>query len=157
MLDFSSISNYIVTMKTQQIISLISKIRYRANTLIMKELENYGVTGIAPSHGDILAVLFNRDAVPMSELAQAINRKKNTITTLVDKLIGLGYVEKINDIDDARFSLIQLTEKGKKLKPCFDEVSDKLISTAYSGMSESETEKLLRLLIKMNDNFNKYI
>ncbi len=144
-------------MKTQQIISLISKIRFGANSLILKELEKHGVTGIAPSHGDILARLFSRDAIPMTELAQAINRKKNTLTTLVDKLISLGYVEKIQNSDDARVSFICLTEKGRKLKPFFDAVSDKLIATAYCGMSDSETEKLFKLLLKMDGNFSEYI
>ena len=143
-------------MKSKQIISLIARIRYGANTLIIRELERHGVSGIAPSHGDILARLFACSSLTMTELAQAINRKKNTLTTLVEKLEKLGYVEKLQDRDDARVTLIRLTEKGKALRPHFDAVSDKLLFTAYKGMTEGEQEKLFKLLVKMNENFSDY-
>lgn len=156
LLDNGSISNYIGLMKPQAIISLISKIRYGANNFIIMELEKHGITGIAPSHGEILVRLFAGNAIPMSELAQAINKKKNTLTTLVDKLINLGYVEKIQDSSDARVSLVVLTGKGRSLKPHFDDVSEKLIAAAYRGMSEGDSEKLFKLLVKMNENFSDY-
>lgn len=139
-------------MEQQQIIALISKIRYGANELIMRELERRGIKGIVPSHGEILVSLFRRDSIPMSELASAINRKKNTVTTLVDKLVNLGYVTKSADRDDSRVTLVKLTPKGKSLQKSFDEVSAVLLETVYDGITEKEKEMILKVLLKMKKN-----
>ncbi len=41
-------------MSTGNTIMLISRIREKANRLIVHELEEHGITGIVPLHGDIL-------------------------------------------------------------------------------------------------------
>lgn len=152
MLDNSSISNYIDCMKHEQIISLISKIRNSANELILMELNRHGIKGIVPSHGDILVILFRRDSVPMSELAAAINKKKNTVTTLVDKLFQLGYVVKTNDPDDSRITLVKLTPKGRSLQAAFNEVSDILLEKVYNGINEKEKDAVIKILLKIKNN-----
>lgn len=141
-------------MEQQQIISLISKIRHGANELIMRELEKHGIKGIVPSHGDILVRLFRRDSIPMSELAIAINKKKNTVTTLVDKLVNLGYVEKSADSDDSRVTLVRLTSKGNSLQKSFDKVSAVLLETVYDGITEKEKDIVLNVLSKMKKNLD---
>jgi len=139
-------------MEQQQIIALISKIRHGANELIMRELEKHGIKGIVPSHGEILARLFRRDSIPMSELAAAISKKKNTVTTLVDKLVNLGYVTKSADPDDSRVTLVKLTSNGKSLQKSFDKVSAVLLETVYDGITEKEKEIVLKVLSKMKKN-----
>lgn len=145
-------SNYIVFMEQQQIIALISKIRHSANELIMRELDNHGIKGIVPSHGEILVRLFRRDSIPMSELAAAINKKKNTVTTLVEKLVNLGYVTKSTDTDDSRITLVKLTPDGKSLQKSFNKVSAVLLDTVYNGITEKEKEAVLKVLLKMKKN-----
>jgi len=141
-------------MEKQQIISLISKIRYGANELIMRELEKNGIKGIVPSHGDILARLFIRDSIPMSELASAINKKKNTVTTLVDKLVSLGFVIKTSDPDDSRVTLVQLTKEGRTLQKSFDRVSRILLETVYKDVTDKEKDTVLKILLKMKNNLD---
>lgn len=140
-------------MKEEQVISLISQIRHKANELIMSELEKYGIKGIVPSHGDILIRLFHNDSVAMSELAAAINKKKNTVTTLVEKLEKLGYVKKTADPDDNRITLVQLTPEGRSLQKVFDNVSQTLLGTVYKGISETEKRDVLEILQKIKINF----
>lgn len=141
-------------MRHEQIISLISKIRHDANNLILRELENRGIKDIVPSHGDILVRLFRIDSIPMSELADAINKKKNTVTTLVDKLVRIGYVTKASDPDDNRITLVRLTPKGLSLRKAFDDVSDSLLKTVYKGMDKNEKDTVIKLLLKINSNFD---
>lgn len=140
-------------MNRKQIISLISKIRHSANQLIVDELKKRGITGIVPSHGDILIKLFQNDSVPMSELAVAISRSKNTVTTLVDKLSNLGYVTKLSDPSDNRITLVKLTKKGQSLEKAFNQVSDILLETVYRGLTEKETDSVIKILSKIRDNF----
>ncbi len=41
-------------MKTSHVISLVSKVRDKANKMIVSELNANGIKGIVPSHGSIL-------------------------------------------------------------------------------------------------------
>lgn len=140
-------------MKTTDIISLISKVRESANKFIMDEMGSWGIKGLVPSHGDIIFALLYREKLTMKELAEKIGKDKSTVTALVDKLIKQGYVEKTKDIDDNRVTFVTLTEKGKELKPMFESISSDLMSTVYKGVSENEKEELLRILLKIKNNF----
>jgi len=140
-------------METKDIISLISKIRGSANKFITDEMENWGVKGLVPSHGDIIAALLKREKLTMKELAEKIGKDKSTITALVDKLIRLGYVEKTRDIEDNRVVFVTLTEKGEELKPMFAAISQDLLSVVYKDISENEKEGLIKTLKKIKNNF----
>ena len=97
-------------------ITLNARVREKANEFIIRELKKMGVLGIAPSHGDILITLMLKGPMKMKDMADSIHRKKNTITTLVDKLIALDYVEKLADEKDSRIKMITLTVKGRSLE-----------------------------------------
>ncbi|NLI13519.1 MarR family winged helix-turn-helix transcriptional regulator [Pelotomaculum propionicicum] len=127
-------------------VSLIGRIRDSANRLIISELEKHGVEGIVPSHGDILACLYQNGPVTMKDLAEYIHRTKPTVTVLVNKLVELGYVTREKDAGDNRITYINLTEKGVALQPVFNEVSARLNAIIYCGLTETEGENFEKLL-----------
>ncbi len=141
-------------MKDNYPVHLIGLIRDNVNRYLSQELKNLGLTGISPSHGDILGVLCLKDSLPMKDLATLINRDKSTITALVNKLINLGYVVKETDNIDSRISHIRLAEKGRQSKSAILEISKRLNEKAYSGLSKEERKILSMLLSKINANFD---
>ena len=136
----------------QDTISLISRIRENANKFICKELETSGITGIVPSHGDIMAVLFKSHKCTMKELAANIRRTKATLTVLVDKLEKIGYVKREKSSQDSRVTYITMTKKGLDLKPVFEDISKKLNNLVFTDISEKEGETLHKILEKINKN-----
>lgn len=140
-------------MKTDDTISLIGKISEKADKFIVKELEKLGLRNIAPSHGDILSALFKYHEATMTEIANAINRDRSTVTALVNKLTALGYVASRKDPNDNRSSIIYLTEKGESLEPGFREISEKLYMLEYGGISHEEKAIFRDLLQRIYDNF----
>lgn len=139
-------------MRKNNAISNISRIRDRANRLIVRELENHCIEGIAPSHGDIMVQLFAGQQYTMRELADKINRSKPTVTVLVDKLVDCGYVAREKSDTDSRVSFICLTAKGLALKPVFDSISAKLNDLVYGGLNEDEAEALEKLLARVEQS-----
>ncbi|MFX4263513.1 MarR family winged helix-turn-helix transcriptional regulator [Pelotomaculum propionicicum] len=154
LLDYSSTSNYNISMKKGNALSLISRIREKANKFIVRELENHGIKGIVPSHGDILVVLFKGDKYTMRELADMINRTKPTVTVLVDKLVEYGFVEREKSCTDSRVTYIKLTGKGNELKPVFDDISKKIDALLYGDLTDGEAEDFEMLLHKVNANLD---
>ena len=141
--------------ETNTIIALISRIQNKANQFILSELKKFGLEDLAPIHGDILLALFFHQRITMQDLATLVDRKKSTITTLVEKLIRLGYVQKEKSDTDNRYFLISLTEKGQSLKVPLISLSTELIQTVYGDMPMKDRTKLVELLGVLNQNLTK--
>ena len=139
--------------ETSGIIGLISTIRDKANRFILQLLKERGIEDIVPAHGAIFVALFSNTELPMGRIAQIIERDKSTVTSLVNKLSALGYLEKSKDDSDNRVLLIRLTEKGKSLEADFLDISRDLLSRVYDGFSDLEKEILMRLLKRIKGNF----
>jgi MarR family transcriptional regulator, organic hydroperoxide resistance regulator len=139
-------------METNNIVSLISKIRNKANRIIVGELRTRNIKGLSPSHGDILFFLFQSESSTMMELAKRIDRDKSTITALVKKLVAMGYVETTRSESDSRVTLVRLTEKGRQLKPAFDEISRTLLERIYGNCSSQEREVIVNGIERLLNN-----
>ena len=150
-------SNYNIDMKKGNALALISRIREKANRFIVRELENHGIKGIVPSHGDILVILFQEEKCSMKELANRINRTKPTVTVLIEKLMEYGFVEREKSRTDSRVTYVKLTNKGKNLKPDFDDISKKIDALLYGDLNDGEPEIFERLLLQVNSKLDKEI
>jgi len=135
---------------TDHIVSLVSRIREKANRLITEELALRGLGALKPIHGDLLYALFICDRPTMKELADRVDRKKSTVTTLVDKLVCLGYAKKERDAQDSRSFRVFLTPEGEALKPDLMQISHKLLSRIYKDMPVAEKKQLVRSLTRIN-------
>ncbi len=146
-------SNYIINMETEHLIALVSAIRDKANRFIFEQLKARDIKDIAPAHGGVFFHLFRNRELTMGELARLIDRDKSTVTSLVEKLGGLGYIKRERDAVDRRVTKIRLTQKGRLLEADFEDISRRLLSKAYVGFSDKEMEVIVELLTRVNDNF----
>lgn len=127
-------------------ISMISRIRDQVNKRIVQELEQQGVNGIVPSHGDILIFLYREEALSIKMLAERVHRTQPTVTVLVNKLEKLGFVERSKSAEDSRVTMIRLTEQGRRLEPIFVQISEQIKEMVYGGLTEEQAEQLEDLL-----------
>ena len=141
-------------MKTDHIVALISRIREQANNLLVAELAKRGHAGLAPSHGAILHALAERGPMPMSALAEAIGKQKNTVTTLVGKLEQAGYVFKTPSREDSRVTLVSLSAKAVAAAPDFAAISQTLLGAVWGDMPQAEKEALVQGLEKVLRNIS---
>lgn len=139
-------------MKADNTIYLIGRIREKANNIIIRELEQLGMTGVVPSHGDILMNLFKHKELTMTEISNKIHRDRSTVTTLVNKLMKLGYVISKKNPEDSRSSLVYLTQKGKELEKDIIRISELLFETVYKDIDEEEKQIFRRVLKKIYNN-----
>ena len=140
-------------MKARLIISRIGRIRDKANAFLAAKLQEAGIKGVSPSHGEILWALLFSGELSMKKLAVKIHRDKSTVTALVNKLIQFGYVRKRTDESDSRVNLVSLTQKGMNLKKDVISISESLQERAYKGLKEEELVMLMKLLDRIDRNF----
>ena len=154
-LTYSPMSDYIGFMQNEpeMIIHLIGRLREKANRFITAELERREMSGLKPVHGDVLFALFRYGNLSMKQIAEIVDRKKSTVTTLVEKIIKAGYAGKNIDDNDNRVFIISLTDKGRGLKDDLIDISDKMIKKVYKDMPSEERVQLVSSLAKINDNW----
>lgn len=133
-------------------VMMIARIHEQAQKMLRGELTDAGLSGVAPSHGDVLASLFARGAATMQELAAFAHRTKPTTTVLVDKLEARGLVRRTASPDDARRTVVTLTADGTRLRGAFDAISRRLVARVYGALDRAESETLERLLAKVLAN-----
>lgn len=133
-------------------VMMIARIHEQAQKMLRGELTDAGLSGVAPSHGDVLACLFARGAATMQELAAFAHRTKPTTTVLVDKLEERGLVRRTASPDDARRTVVTLTADGAQLRGAFDAISRRLVARVYGALDRAESETLERLLAKVLAN-----
>lgn len=138
------------------VLYFLSKTKKKMTKFIEKQLEAEGIEELVPAYGNVLTVLYNNDGrLMMKDIAKIAGKDKSTITALIKNLMKLGYVRKIKSQQDKRVKYIELTEKSYAIQNKFDRISKALSEKAYSGFTEEEKRVFLKLLKKMNTNFNQ--
>ena len=144
-------SNYNMAMK-YRIGKLVATIHESSHRWLSAELASAGLRGLAPSHGDVLAYLFEHGEATMHELADFAHRTRPTMTVLVDKMEELGLVTRRKSESDTRSQIVSLTTKGESLRPVFEDISRRFIATLYAGISEKEALVAEKTLLKILSN-----
>ena len=135
-------------MKHDAIMS-ISRIHAMTQKWLTDELAAAGMAGVVPSHGDVLACLFRNGPTAMHDLAAFSHRTRPTTTVLVDKLEQMGLVRRERSDDDARSTVVVLTDAGEALRDKFESISRRLVRLVYSPLDKRESEIFEGLLGKI--------
>ena len=139
-------------MHPDTVIACVARIRGKANAFLLAELARRGVTGLVPSHGGILAQLYQYGPLPMGRLAALIRRRKNTVTTLVRKLVTAGFVACAKDPNDCRVTLVAPTEKAEAFRRDFEAISRELLQRVWGDMPEADRTALMAGLERLEAN-----
>ena len=131
---------------------LIARLHERSHRWLVDELSRAGLSCLAPSHGDVLALLFLRGEATMHEIATFAHRTRPTATVLVDKLADRGLVVREKSAVDARSLVVRLTATGAALRPAFEALSRRYREQLYKGLAADEAATLERLLGKVLAN-----
>lgn len=95
----------------------------------------------------VLMVLWEKDKVNLSTIAEKLQLQSNTLTPLLKRLQQRELLERKRSETDERNIVITLTEKGKSLK---DQACDVPAMLAEQlPLEEEEAKELYRLLYKM--------
>lgn len=138
------------------IVGQVSRIREQANLLIEEELRRRSIRGLRPAHGAVLNYLFRqRGPVAIKEVVKHVGRVKSTVTGMLNTLEQHGYVRKTPSDTDRRVTYVELTRKGRALKPDFGRISEKLIRRLYGSMPRPDQEALVRLLSLVEENLEE--
>ncbi len=101
----------------------------------------------------VLMVLWEKDEVNLSVIAEKLQLQSNTLTPLLKRLQQRGFLDRKRSESDERNIVITLTDQGKKLKDQACNVPELL--SEQLPLAAEEAKELYRILYKMIDKMNK--
>jgi len=97
----------------------------------------------------VLYTLKMRGSLKVSELAETLALTSPAITSLTDKLITGGYVERERAENDRRVVYTTITEKGQEMIAKVIEDQKEMIQVFFDMLSEEDIEHLRRIFSSM--------
>jgi DNA-binding MarR family transcriptional regulator len=144
------------TMKQQrQAGFLMAKIRQVSGRIFERMLNRYGIE-INSAQGRIMFALWQQDNISINDLAQKTQLKKSTLTSMLDRLEGMGYIKRQRSQKDRRIILIKRTNKDKNLEKKYVDLSQELTVFFYKGFSESQIDRFEEDLGRILENLIEY-
>lgn len=95
-----------------------------------------------------LSYVFDHDACPQQELADAFCMDANNVVLLLNELEDLGYVARVRDPSDRRRHLVQLTDSGRKAMAVAERAQIEIEDELFKGLDEQERATLRELLAR---------
>ncbi|SFT74777.1 DNA-binding transcriptional regulator, MarR family [Selenomonas sp. GACV-9] len=97
-----------------------------------------------------LMVIFTEEAVSISDISNILNISKQQMTTVIDKLVRNGMVQKAPDPHDRRRSVITMTAAGQKIIDDQNERVRLLFTQHIQQLDEDETVQLSQSILTFN-------
>jgi len=134
---------------------LIAKIHQISGRIFARILKKAGIDEINPAQGRILFVLWEKDEIPISELAKRTLLSKSTLTSMLDRLEEASYIARVRSKEDRRAILIKRKEKDRLLEKKYIQVSNEMTDLFYSGFAPKEIDTFENYLKRILANLTK--
>ena len=109
---------------------------------------------LTPEQFILIDLLWNQGSMSQQQLADQMQKDKNSVTKLVDALERKGFVVREQNRQDRRSNTLVLTEKAEGLKPGAKQKGISILDKMLEGISEEELRSFLVTLRKLNNNMN---
>jgi DNA-binding MarR family transcriptional regulator len=105
--------------------------------------------GISHSHIMVMRMLEEHERLSVSAIGDKQFISRPQMTHIVDKLVGLGMVERTVDEDDRRVINVVLTDKGRDVIKQCDAIVKRSIIERLSALDDRDIEELSTILSKL--------
>ncbi len=93
---------------------------------------------MTPEELGILLVLNREGGVTQTHLSEVFDKDKASVTRLLNKLVELGYVERVNDTADRRVIRAYLTAAGREVYQTLRPALEAMSQQVFADISEAD-------------------
>jgi MarR family transcriptional regulator, 2-MHQ and catechol-resistance regulon repressor len=121
-----------------------------SQTVHKKESKTIKEGGLTVSQFAVLEILYHKGNLRICEIIEKALSTGGNMTVVIDNLAKDGLVVRSTDPDDRRVSLINITEKGRKLIDDIFPGHLENINEIFNVLTAEEKKKLISLLKKLS-------
>lgn len=107
---------------------------------------------LTPEQFLLIDLLWNHGDMSQQQLADRMQKDKNSVTKLVDAIERKGFVMRRQNINDRRSNTVVLTEKAELLKNEAKTKGISILDAMLEGIREEELRTFLEILHRLNRN-----
>ena len=107
---------------------------------------------LTPEQFLLIDLLWNQGSMSQQQLADQMQKDKNSVTKLVDAIERKGFVLRQQNAFDRRSNTLVLTEKALELRDDAKQKGISILDEMLEGISEAELRSFLSTLNKLNVN-----
>ncbi|WP_119352404.1 MarR family winged helix-turn-helix transcriptional regulator [Azohydromonas sediminis] len=110
--------------------------------------------GLSSLEWRVMAVLADREPLPVGTLAREVLAKQPTLTKALDRMAQQGWIERRADPDDARRARVALTRAGRERVAPLLAAAAAHEARQFAGVPAAERKRLQRQLRAIIDRFD---
>ena len=104
---------------------------------------------IKEMHAIDAITMYNHQTI--SQVGEKLHLTPGTMTSMADRLIRKGYVERIRDKDDRRIVRLRLTKRGRVLYRAHRAFHNMMVERFLKGMNDEEMKVVKKALQNLED------
>lgn len=137
-------------------VSRISRVRLRFDKAFVLGLRKHGYQDLASAHGGVVSNLHAHGPLSMTDLASLLEKRKPTVTALVNKLLKHNMVETRKDRYDKRVTRVHLTDLGVSFAQTTNRLARDIMRQSSIGLSDEQQAIFKNVLEEMLHNLESY-
>jgi len=131
---------------------------YRVRDLLFRcqdqAVAKYGLT--AEQYSVLVAIAFLDAPVRATDIGRWMDRKVNSVSMIVDRMVKSGLVKRARDLPDRREVRLAITAKGQQALKSANPPVAKLVDEILSSLTSDDTRTLIELLETLRDRAIRY-
>ncbi len=134
---------------------LISQINKLTGRKINELLRNAKVTEFNGAQGTILYTLWNKNEMSIKEISNYTGLAKTSLSSMLERMEKQNLIEKVNNNDDKRSTIIRLTDKARGLEEIYNNICKEMQFQYYRDFNEKEIKLFESMLEKVLKNLEE--
>ncbi|HLR92376.1 MAG TPA: MarR family transcriptional regulator [Atopostipes sp.] len=118
-----------------RVLTILLRASGSVSNMLKKDMRSYGVN---PTEFTVLEVLYNLGEQPTQIIGNKVLLASSSITYVIDQLEKKGMVERIQNEEDRRVTLVRLTKQGNDLMEDVFPQHTEIIRQLFEGLSDDE-------------------
>ena len=140
-------------MLIKEIAVYVNILNSRLKKCFIDRLQQNGIN-VTPEQYLVLDILWEKQSLSQQNIADIIQKDKNSVTKIIDSLEKKNLVNRVVDQKDRRINKIELTQEGLALEKITTEVAIKFMNDTVKDIDNQDLDKLVEVMRKLKDNLD---
>ena len=140
-------------MLIKEIAVYVNILNSRIKKCFIGRLQQNGIN-VTPEQYLVLDILWGKQSLSQQNIADIIQKDKNSVTKIIDSLEKKNLVNRVVDKKDRRINKIELTQEGLALEKITTEVAINFMNDTIKDIDNQDLDKLVEVMRKLKENLD---
>ena len=138
-------------MLIKEIAVYVNILNSRIKKCFFDKLQENGIN-ITPEQYLVLDILWEKQSLSQQNIADIIQKDKNSVTKIIDSLEKKQLVRRVMDQKDRRINKIELTDEAIALEKITTDVAINFMNDTIKGIDNKDLDSFVNVMRQIKDN-----